>query len=117
MRTDRAHCCYPLLLRVAFRGPVFLRHCPRYSLYAAGVCARTRGKTLSAEDNAVRQKKVEENILHNVTPLRVGRSVAVCLPSTQLRRRCKQRCFCTFGGVAPHRLPKKKNLLCVVHHA
>jgi NAD(P)-dependent dehydrogenase (short-subunit alcohol dehydrogenase family) len=33
-----------------------------------------RGKTLTAEDNAVRQKKVEDNIVRNVVPLRIGRS-------------------------------------------
>ena len=40
----------------------------------SGSPGSSRGKTLSEEDNAIRQKKVEANILRNVTPLRVGRA-------------------------------------------
>jgi len=43
-------------------------------IFWSGSPGSARGKTLSAEDNAVRQKKVEANILKNVSPLRVGRS-------------------------------------------
>mmetsp|Transcript_89536 Transcript_89536/g.261704 ORF Transcript_89536/g.261704 Transcript_89536/m.261704 type:complete len:293 (+) Transcript_89536:69-947(+) len=43
-------------------------------IFWSGSPGSARGKTLSAEDNAARQKKVEDNILRNVSPLRVGRS-------------------------------------------
>lgn len=43
-------------------------------IFWSGSPGSARGKTLSAADNAARQKKVEDNILRNVSPLRVGRS-------------------------------------------
>lgn len=43
-------------------------------IFWGGSPGSKRGKTLSKEDNEIRQAKVERNILDNVTPLRVGRS-------------------------------------------
>lgn len=43
-------------------------------IFWSGSPGSKRGSALSETDNAVRQKKVEANILKNVTPLRVGRS-------------------------------------------
>mmetsp|Transcript_89645 Transcript_89645/g.254135 ORF Transcript_89645/g.254135 Transcript_89645/m.254135 type:complete len:294 (+) Transcript_89645:77-958(+) len=43
-------------------------------IFWSGSPGSKRGATLSEADNAKRQKKVEANILQNVSPLRVGRS-------------------------------------------
>jgi NAD(P)-dependent dehydrogenase (short-subunit alcohol dehydrogenase family) len=43
-------------------------------IFWSGSPGSKRGKTLSDEDNAFRQKKVENNIINNVSPLRIGRS-------------------------------------------
>ena len=43
-------------------------------IFWGGSPGSARGKTLSEEDNAIRQKKVEDNIVNNVVPLRIGRS-------------------------------------------
>ena len=43
-------------------------------IFWGGSPGHVRGKTLSAADNAVRQAKVEKNIVDNVVPLRIGRS-------------------------------------------
>jgi len=43
-------------------------------IFWSGSPGSKRGKTLTDEDNSRRQKKVEQNILDNVTPLRVGRA-------------------------------------------
>ena len=43
-------------------------------IFWSGSPGSKRGATLSEQDNAVRQAKVEANILRNVSPLRVGRS-------------------------------------------
>jgi len=43
-------------------------------IFWSGSPGSKRGATLSAEDNLVRQKKVEANILNHVSPLRMGRS-------------------------------------------
>lgn len=43
-------------------------------IFWSGSPGSARGKTLSTEDNAVRQTKVEANIVANVSPLRIGRS-------------------------------------------
>jgi NAD(P)-dependent dehydrogenase (short-subunit alcohol dehydrogenase family) len=43
-------------------------------IFWSGSPGSKRGKTLSDEDNAWRQKKVENNIINNVSPLRIGRS-------------------------------------------
>ena len=43
-------------------------------IFWGGSPGHPRGKTLSAEDNAVRMRKVEDNILRNVVPLRIGRA-------------------------------------------
>eukprot|EP00928_Gymnodinium_smaydae_P043952 TRINITY_DN29359_c0_g1_i1.p1 TRINITY_DN29359_c0_g1~~TRINITY_DN29359_c0_g1_i1.p1 ORF type:complete len:333 (-),score=80.00 TRINITY_DN29359_c0_g1_i1:355-1353(-) len=43
-------------------------------IFWGGSPGSKRGQTLTEADNAAKQKKVEANILRNVTPLRVGRS-------------------------------------------
>lgn len=43
-------------------------------IFWSGSPGSARGATLSDEDNAVRQAKVEANIVNNVSPLRIGRS-------------------------------------------
>ena len=43
-------------------------------IFWSGSPGSDRGKTLSQEDNDVRQAKVEANIVNNVSPLRIGRS-------------------------------------------
>ena len=43
-------------------------------IFWGGSPGNDRGKKLTAEDNAFRQKKVEDNIVKNVVPLRIGRS-------------------------------------------
>ena len=43
-------------------------------IFWSGSPGSERGKTLSQEDNDVRQAKVEANIVNNVSPLRIGRS-------------------------------------------
>eukprot|EP00041_Stephanoeca_diplocostata_P015225 m.289561 g.289561 ORF g.289561 m.289561 type:complete len:298 (+) comp19968_c0_seq1:84-977(+) len=43
-------------------------------IFWGGSPGHIRGRTLTEKDNAVRQKKVEDNIVNNVTPLRIGRS-------------------------------------------
>jgi len=43
-------------------------------IFWSGSPGSARGKTLSEADNAARQQKVENNILRNVSPLRMGRA-------------------------------------------
>ena len=43
-------------------------------IFWSGSPGSARGATLTAQDNAVRQAKVEANIVKNVSPLRIGRS-------------------------------------------
>jgi NAD(P)-dependent dehydrogenase (short-subunit alcohol dehydrogenase family) len=43
-------------------------------IFWSGSPGSVRGQTLSAEDNRIRQRKVEANIVNNVVPLRIGRS-------------------------------------------
>jgi len=43
-------------------------------IFWSGSPGNRRGQKLSKDDNAVRQQKVEQNILDNVVPLKVGRS-------------------------------------------
>lgn len=43
-------------------------------IFWSGSPGSARGQTLTDEDNRVRQRKVEDNIVNNVVPLRIGRS-------------------------------------------
>jgi NAD(P)-dependent dehydrogenase (short-subunit alcohol dehydrogenase family) len=43
-------------------------------IFWSGSPGSQRGSKMSAEDNAIRQAKVEANIVNNVSPLRIGRS-------------------------------------------